>query len=60
MRPLGSALCISKSTPSSISHSHISRSGQLAHHIPFEAIEQCPYPGPVSYAARTLRSELSI
>jgi hypothetical protein len=31
----------------------MSRSGWLAHHMPFDAIEQRPYPGPVSYVART-------
>ena len=42
MRPFASGLCISNSMPWSISHSHISRSGQLAHHIPLDAIEQWP------------------
>ena len=42
MRPLASGLWISKSMPCSISHSHISRSGQLAHHMPLDAIEQWP------------------
>ena len=42
MRPPASDLCISNSIPASMSHSHISRSGQLAHHMPFEAIEQWP------------------